>query len=259
MPISEDHPIVTILEPKNSLWKYMDIPSFISLLQERQLVFTKAVLFEDKYEGTLTVPTKNSLIRSLNTMLPKTQLTHSAISEIFETAKNDSYASCWINADHEIVHMWKIYAKETGIAIKTNYEKIKEAFTIETNETILPTKIHYLNFDNESINLYGNALTALTTKKEEYKYENEVRFIVPYPRCIEDMIKNSTPESSAEKTNETRREFYDKVPIIKCKIKLDFIDEIKLSPYAPKWYLPIIQELLIKYDCNWLTITQSEL
>jgi hypothetical protein len=43
--------LYTIPEPEDSLWRYMDLPKFVSLLKERALYFPAAVLFKDPFEG----------------------------------------------------------------------------------------------------------------------------------------------------------------------------------------------------------------
>jgi len=65
--------------------------------------------------------------------------------------------------------MWKIYSKENGIAIETDYEKLKRA--IDTDEPILPTEISYVDYHNDVLDWNLNELTAYTTKRQEYKSE----------------------------------------------------------------------------------------
>lgn len=51
--------------PKNSeekmIWRYMDLPKFIDLIDRRALFFTKASRYPDPYEGT--IPKHNELVR----------------------------------------------------------------------------------------------------------------------------------------------------------------------------------------------------
>jgi hypothetical protein len=50
----EEHP--TFVLPENSdektIWRYMDLPKFISLIHKKSLFFTKASKLYDPYEGT---------------------------------------------------------------------------------------------------------------------------------------------------------------------------------------------------------------
>jgi hypothetical protein len=51
--------------PKNSkdkmIWRYIDLPKFIDLIDRRALFFTKASRYPDPYEGT--IPKHNELVR----------------------------------------------------------------------------------------------------------------------------------------------------------------------------------------------------
>lgn len=53
MPFDESHPVLNIPKTDITIWRYMDIPSFLSLLTNNTLVFVRGDLFEDKYEGTV--------------------------------------------------------------------------------------------------------------------------------------------------------------------------------------------------------------
>ena len=48
MPIDENHRISKIPTSNIKLWRYMDIPSFISLLSDSALTFARVDLNEDK-------------------------------------------------------------------------------------------------------------------------------------------------------------------------------------------------------------------
>ncbi len=38
------------------LWRYMDLTRFVSMLEEKGVLFTRADLFDDKFEGTMSKP-----------------------------------------------------------------------------------------------------------------------------------------------------------------------------------------------------------
>ncbi len=38
------------------IWRYMDLTQFVSMLEERGLLFTRADLLDDKFEGTMSRP-----------------------------------------------------------------------------------------------------------------------------------------------------------------------------------------------------------
>lgn len=257
MPIDESHPIMKTPKNNLNLWRYMDIPSFLSLLIDESLTFVRADLFEDKYEGTLPILTAEMIDTSSRKQIEKGILDKQYwnYSEILNKDNKNVYLNCWCNENHEMVHMWKIYSKENGIAIETDYEKIKESFISE--EKVFPTEIKYLDYKKDIVDWKSNGLTVYTLKRKEYKSENEFRLILPYPRIIEDKVIQI---KETENRGRFRKELYLNTPVIKCKVNpTKLITKIHVSPYAPKWYLSLIIDIAKKYELNVESISQSDL
>ncbi|SIO07353.1 hypothetical protein [Algoriphagus halophilus] len=257
MPINEDHPIMNPPDKDVTLWRYMDIPSFMALLTNQELTFVRGDLFEDKYEGVLPKKTSALIDESTRREIKDGKLDkrYWNFSQILNNDNKNIYLSCWTKENHEMVHMWKIYSKENGIAIKTSYEKLKRA--IETKEDVYPTVINYIDFDKDIVDWKSNGLTAFTIKRNEYKSEKEFRLIISYPRELEDQLSQL---KTHEEISPARRQLYLKTPVIKCKVNADeLISNIQVSPYAPDWYLGLIKDIIKKYNLKIDSIKQSEL
>lgn len=255
MPIDEKHSVINPPKTNVSLWRYMDIPSFLSLLTSESLTFVRADLFEDKYEGKLPKMTAKLIDEGFNKLIKQGKLNSQNISysELLNKGNHTTYLNCWCKENHEMVHMWKIYSKENGIAIETNYEILKDS--IETNEIIYPTEINYIDFNNDIIDWKSNAMTVYTIKRKEYKSENEFRLILPFPRDIQNQITN---DKSINKNN--LKNLYLETPAIKCRVDIHkLITKIHISPYSPKWHYNVISDILIKYKLEKKEIIQSEL
>lgn len=240
-----------------TLWRYMDIPSFMALITNQELTFVRGDLFEDKYEGVLPKMTSALIDQSTRKQIKEGKLDkrYWNFSQILNNDNKNIFLNCWTKENHEMVHMWKIYSKESGIAIKTTYEKLKSA--IKTTEVVYPTVIKYVDFDNEIIDWKNNGLTAFTIKRNEYKSEKEFRLIISYPRELEDQL---THLKTHEEINPARRLLYLKTPVIKCKVDVnELITNIQVSPYAPSWYLELIKDVVNKYKLDVKSIKQSEL
>ena len=237
MPINESHSVMSAPDKDVTLWRYMDIPSFMALITNKELTFVRGDLFEDKYEGVLPKMTSALIDQSTRKQIEKGKLDKKYwnFSQIMNSDNKKIFLNCWSKENHEMVHMWKIYSKENGIAIKTTYEKLKAA--IKTPEDVFPTVIKYVDFDNDIIDWKNNGLTAFTIKRNEYKSEKEFRLIIAYPRELEDQLSHY---KSHDEINPARQQLYLKTPVIKCKIDLnELISNIQVSPYAPAWYLRI--------------------
>jgi hypothetical protein len=151
--------------------------------------------------------------------------------------------------------MWKIYSKENGIAIETNYYNLK--LSVIDDENAYPTEVQYVNFKTDQIDWQSNTLSVYTIKRIEYKSENEFRLIISYPRQIEDQL---TQYKTHEEIDLPRKQLYQNTPVIKYKVNVEkLITNIFLSPYAPKWYLPLIENTLAKLGYNGFSIITSDL
>lgn len=237
----------------------MDIPSFLSLISSETLTFVRADLFEDKNEGILPQRTINSIDtfiqQSVKTGKLKPEYENFSFFESLNSDKKTVYLNCWCKENHEMVHMWKIYSKENGLAIKTDYERLKAS--IESSEDIYPTEICYLDYQDDDIDWKSNGLTAFTIKRKEYKSENEFRLLLSDPRIIEDQLLHS---KTHEEREPIRKALYLQTPVVHCKINTTkLISKIYLSPYAPKWYYKVITDILEKYNLSNIKIIQSNL
>ena len=257
MAIDETNYTMTTPNMNIHLWRYMDIPSFVYMIINNALVFVRADLFGDKYEGKLPDKTANSIDEQARRMSEHGYIKREFVnfSDILNNHNNEVFVNCWCNEKHEMVHMWKIYSKEYGVAIETDYETLKES--IKTNEIIYPTLIKYIDFKKDLIHWKYNALTVYTLKRKEYKSENEFRLILPYPKSIENILsKNGTNEFDFD----IRKELYAKTQVIECEVDINkLIKKIHISPYAPNWYTDMIIGLCNKVNLNVESITKSDL
>lgn len=239
----------------------MDIPSFLSLLVDEALTFSSASLMEDKFEGTLPKLTEQLLdfyaqqLNIVNTISTE-QL---KFSEIIYSLKDAVYLNCWCKAQTEMVHMWKIYSKEKGVAIETTYNKLKEAIIDE--EKIYLTEISYLDYDNQQYNWGNNVLSPFTIKRLEYQSEQELRLILAYPNQVQKEIgEKNVQKAPIDFRKNPFTEFYKKFPIIKVKTDISkLIDAIHISPFAPNWYSDLIKKTLDKFGLKNINIIRSEL
>ncbi len=251
MPIFEKH---TVLKPPKEnifLWRYMDIPSFLSLLTDSALVFMRADLFEDKYEGHFTKPTAK-LIDEYASSINLNNGTKPHSQELREIV-NGVYINCWCIGHHEVIHMWKIYSKANGIAIKVDYDTLNDSIFDEYQ--ILPGIINYVDRENDYVDYQNNLLQPYTIKGHEYKYENEFRLIIFSLLEVEEEVDKI---KDVNERNKLRYELYQKIPVIKCKVDLSkLIKEIYISPYAPIWYKDFLIDILSRYGISNITISQS--
>jgi len=259
MPINEEHPVMNTPKGDFILWRYMNIPAFLSLLTKSSLTFVRADLFEDKYEGTLPRLMAEMIDFQISQKLNKVNQKgfDEKFSKVLDKQNKDIFLNCWCKENHEMVHMWKIYSKEHGVAIETTYEQLKKS--VISDEMIYPTEIRYLDYHHDHINWQSNGLTAFTIKRKEYKSENEFRLILAFPRILEDEIMK-TDIPNKENRHFERMKLYEQTPAIECAVNIkELILKIHLSPYAPDWYYSVLSDILKKFELENIEIIRSNL
>ena len=139
--------------------------------------------------------------------------------------------NCWNKFEGESYALWKIYSDiNQGIMIKSSFNSIIRAFD-KTKETVYCSYIKYINYLTESVPI-GNIFAPFVYKRVAYQYENEIRLIYQVAE-----FGNVFP--------------WEDQPIengIMVDVNLhELIREIVISPYAPKWFFEIVEDLCEKY------------
>ncbi|MDF1614341.1 DUF2971 domain-containing protein [Desulfurivibrio dismutans] len=257
MPIDESHPVLNVPTKNIKLWRYLDLPAFFSLLVDSKLCFSRADLMEDKFEGTFPKLNGQLLDEWANIQIARGELNpgYKNLSRTLTQDKTHAFLSCWCQEDTEMVHMWKIYSKEYGVAIETSYEDLK--LSINDNENIYPTQISYINFEKDILDWKQNLLSIYTVKRAEYKSECEFRLIISHPRQIEDqLLKYKTHEEKALPS----KHLYGRTKVIKINVDLSkLIKIVHISPFAPEWYNELVKSTLIKLGYGDIPTRVSEL
>lgn len=257
MPFDESHPVMNTPKENIKLWRYMDLASFFSLLVDSSLTFARADLMEDKFEGTFPQITAKAINAQMKALVGSGKLNkgYENFAELITSEKDTVFLNCWCKEQTEMVHMWKIYSKEHGIAIETSYNNLKKS--VLDDETAYPSEIRYADFRTDHIDWQANGLTVFTIKRIEYKSESEFRLIISHPRQIENQL---TKYKTHKEISLPRKKLYQNTPVIKYKVNIEkLIKNIHVSPYAPKWYPTLIQQVLNKLGFDKFNLLTSDL
>ena len=219
-----------------SLWKYLDLAKFTSLLQKRELHFCRGDKFDDPLEGSYPL---------------------SAL-DVFQGGSNGYGAeawrkfvavSCWHNSNDESDAMWRLYtANKQGVAIRTTWKKLDSA--VQSHAYL--KKVEYIDFikDHAQIDIPSDVFEY---KRKAYIHENEVRAIITkYPKMD---IKNGIPINSKPINGE-------ELPESGVFVELDLptlIDKIVVTPYEDSWFVDVVKGLVDKYGLSSGIVVESEL
>jgi hypothetical protein len=238
-----------------AIWRYMDFPKFVDLLDDSALFFCRADKLGDPFEGSYTKPLANKLpgkddefFQFINDKEAALQMKMQSLkreSQVRQWFSTFTFVNCWHLSENESAAMWRLYLKSgEGVAIKSTFNKLKDCFFFERHEINIGM-VEYVDYDNYEWPL-DNYFYPFLHKRKSFEHEKELRAIIAeFPRVKEIEIK---PGVKMRTSNLSRPPFRNG---IKAKVDLDMlINEIYLAPTSPKWQYRLIKSLLRKYKLD---------
>src|SRR4051812_29489147 len=98
--------------PQALIWRYLDLPKFLSLIHRSSLYFASLGSMEDEYEGALSEPYMNRIVMAYNQgrsdhgaePLDKVFLgtmNRLMLNNYYEAARAGVFVNCWHRSEHE--------------------------------------------------------------------------------------------------------------------------------------------------------------
>ena len=224
------------LSLSNVLWRYMDLPKFIDLLESKSLRLSRGDKFSDKFEGSFT-PSLKLLI----TQAYEDNGISMTYAEFKDKLRERIYINCWCNRKSESMAMWQLYGgSNCAVAVITTVSRIRNA--IMSSPFALKTyikKVDYIDhFDDPDIEIspYSNIFAY---KQNAYDHEKEVRVLLDmYHETFEDP---KMPES------------------LSMPLELeDFIFRVVIAPHAPEWFSVLVKKIVKNYNLG-IVVDRSSL
>lgn len=225
-----------------SIWRYMDFAKFISLLEDRALVFSRREGFNDPYEGAYThVP----LIYPEHYSKFFTQEQIDSKRHISELDRQIElqwfFINCWHMNETESEAMWKLYSDSNrAICIQSSYRVLKDLLPV--NATV--GKVHYLDYDKDLMpgqGLLRSMVSPFFHKRKAFEHEREIRAVI---RQMHPMEPN-------------RKYSYDEIQslphpmIVKIQVDLNqLIQQVLVAPTAPRWFNDLVGNVLKRYELS---------
>lgn len=218
------------------IWRYMDLPKLVSLLDRDALFFAKASTLRDPYEGT--IPKYNDTVREeIYQSVETVNLVKMLLKDAFKKFRETMVINSWHLNEYESAAMWQVYAQENaGIAIQTTYRRLCESFAHNTEDKVFIGKIRYTDFNKEWME-EGNAFNAFLIKRHSFDYEKELRAIIMLP--LEYVKEWPTENNSFTKDGKY------------VKVNLDtLIERIYIAPFTLSPFEEIVKSVISKYRLN---------
>ena len=208
------------------LWRYMDLTKFLSLIENRCLVFPRADQFNDPYEGAWS----RAGVLQLRDAVAKREVPQNAVDLLLKNIdvfRRQMFISCWFASEHESAAMWKLYLQSPeGIAIKTDYDTLTAALE-KSPRTIRTTMVKYVDYEKVPI-AFGNFFVPFVHKRLSFAHEKELRAIIY--------------------SKENKPQIPDDATLVHVDIEpQDLVKSVLVSPTAPIWFGDLVEQLLKHY------------
>ncbi len=130
------------------IWRYLDFPKFVSILDKNALFFVRADKLGDPFEGSYS-KANIAKRRRIYEKMPLQVLRQ--LSEIYEKNRQFTLLNCWSLSDYESEALWKLYVKNSnGVAIQSTFKRLAESFR-EGTDNVYIGKVKYVDYMTELI------------------------------------------------------------------------------------------------------------
>ena len=238
-------------EPTATLWRYMDFTKYANLLSTKTLYFPSAARFDDEFEGAKGLAERKhkwdahylDFFRRAIRSAPKAEgaeITEETIEanaqkllRDIETGGNQdrerTFISCWHESQYESEAMWRLYSTSMSHAVAIQSTVAAAYAALGKNPNIAIGRVEYVDFESYFADING----AFWRKRKSFEHEREVRLLISDRR-------QSAPGIA-----------------IPCEIST-LVQTVVVSPKAPDWLLPLIEDLTAKFGFQ-LPIRKSRL
>lgn len=246
MPVIDtEHPSFARPEESAQLWRYVDLAKYLSLLTTRSLWFSRADLLGDPFEGSVSAAN----IR-LRPALYRDQIPEHALHVMQESRRlaiRHHYVSCWHRSEWESAAMWRLYISGHGIALSTNYGRMREALGGE--EHIFVGHVRYVDYERHWIP-EGNGFDPYLHKRRSFAHEQEVRAVIAtYP---------TRPEPTAENGEVLDYGLPSPAGLAIPTDPASLIEGVYVAPDAPSWFVELVGDVTARLGYGF-GVSQSEL
>jgi hypothetical protein len=258
--VYQSDPNLSVPADDTPLWRYLDFPRFMSLLDSAAMWFARADTFTDHYE--LGVPAadlsaaragaeqvladphvREGIVRFLAdaTGLPRGGLAALPDGEVagllLSNAGQALYISCWQQDEDESVGMWDSYVPGgNGVAIRTTAGALREVLDAGSGDRdVFLGRVCYLDYQAGSWGPFHWFAPAFH-KRRIFRHEQEVRAVIVWP-------------SYGDLANGTA----DITPAAGIPVPVDLtrlIQHIVIAPTASPWFPGLVTSILHRYGLS---------
>src|SRR5215470_10304141 len=114
-----------------SVWRYLDLAKFVSLLKDRALYLARADSFEDKWEGSFGALDAAERERAAPKRPKKLDAATYSYWVLPRLLPANTFLNCWHVNNGESEAMWSLYTTRTyGVALQSTITRLSRALRL---------------------------------------------------------------------------------------------------------------------------------
>lgn len=242
------------------VWRYMDLPRYIDLLQRQALFLSRGDRMQDAWEGSSGLYSKEywksfeARDRELMGEEYEVYVAQSAYTR--QALLRHTYLNCWHASSVESAAMWDLYGTiGRGIALRTTWGRLVES--IKGSLAVVGMKVQYVDY-NATVIPTWNTYYPFGFKNESFRHEQEVRLV-----CADLPMRPYLPSDGCPRPPlEARGDDTDYDNVIDLSLESPFghhleidlqqlTDEVFVAPTAEKWFLDVVEGVTTTYSSTW--------
>lgn len=199
------HPALRFQNKKaNTIWRYMDLAKFHSLVKSQQLWLSQRSKLGDPFEGAVPGDdivrlraSENDAIygRTVESRLQEWLRRDSErvrLTTLRQQRREWQYANCWNRSSSESMALWQLYGHAGNtVAIRSSLPRLQKSLAAEFPPlSIVPAK--YLEWNDKRWNTLSEESQS-QLKHRSYEHEREIRVLWEKPQVGEDAWTYNPP------------------------------------------------------------------
>jgi hypothetical protein len=216
-----------------AVWRYLTFAKFVALLEGRAVYFARSDRVDDPWEGSM--PRANDQLRSDGAM----EFAVTELKGVVPLSPQErrgwfrrTYLSCWSLGAGESVALWKSFAPgPDGVVIRSTVQTLATVFGNEAHD-VLGGAVSYVDYGWDYIPDI-DPVTPFYYKRLPFEYEREFRALIQLPKTGRSETETPLPGPVGLT-----------VPVAVDQL----IAEVRLSPWAAEWLLPMTKGLARRYE-----------
>lgn len=236
-----------------TVWRYMPISKFVSLLTFQALWFSKLNILQDQFEGKMPAPTKtmmNELHHEMKKNFPAEQ--HWQFDEMTSRNEEDSrellVVSCWFLCETESSRMWEEYGvSDDAVAIKSTVKKLRENIGVpQDSHATHMGRVKYIDHQNHIMSAYeaSQGIERCFLKDEKkYGHEKELRIATLNTKTRYCVKPDGEPYKESEVLGKNMNNFDEPGLYIAVRFN-ELVSEIVASPTSGEWLVLLLRRIM---------------